>query len=898
MEKLVAVMRRKSDVILITDCRLKGGVEKIKKIFRVGRGVQYDLYVNSSKSERGVCIAINRGRDIEILQEERDLNDENFLLLKCKMENKLFLLGGVYGPNANNTNFYAQLRIKIESYGIPFLIGGDFNTVLDGSMGEENLDLEDRQQIPNRENGKYLREWIEGGDICDPFRKKYPMSRSMSYVPFRTKKRVNNLWVDTNYGKSRLDFFLMSNELFPEVESVFYGERITRDLDHLEAVIKLGKHPNIKKSILIRNNTLDREEAEEISVLGYLDCLNSHLLHRNEAIQNTVGTLQRLYIDLCNLRGEIEINGPNDIVTDRITELSLQWTNTVRGLGDLNELNDLELQCSPTTFYEVLLNEYKNRLVSLQGNIDSRKLFKRKWLAKKLEVFRRLFPPGAVQIKQCEDDILNYDSLDLKAETDKYLEFLRENNEKPTKGFCKLGKNVSTVDDIEQILDNDGIAFPNAEAREKHITGFYRNLYSKKIDRIIEIESLFSQAELERVNAKNQKIPANIMESLEGEITDQELEKSLKNSNMGSCPGWDGVSYKMLNKVWEFIKVPIQKMANEGFAQGILSPTLRTGLIKLIPKGKNNSRVEDWRPITLLTTSYKIISGVVASRLEVALPYIIGRGQKGFLKYKNMGTCVQNVIDGIADSWYKREQMGTLMIDFVKAFDSIEHSFIRQSMEFFGFGINMIGMVQTLLTERRSCINLNNEHGKYFAIARGAPQGDRSSPYIFIICIEVLILKLENDDTGLIVGRKRIGIQHNRESHGDQLIEAFADDLSVLFKWSVNALGRILVILNEYGAASGLMINKSKTSLLISGIEWEGGESVLGIKISKTCKLLGVKIDYKCAELEKNWVECLRKVWGLIHYWTKYRLSITGENNGSKDLPCFTSNFLYGNYST
>jgi hypothetical protein len=54
-------------------------------------------------------------------------------------------------------------------------------------------------------------------------------------------------------------------------------------------------------------------------------------------------------------------------------------------------------------------------------------------------------------------------------------------------------------------------------------------------------------------------------------------------------------------------------MANAGFEQGFLSPTLRTGLIKLIPKGKNNSRVEDWRPITLLTTSYKIISGVVGN---------------------------------------------------------------------------------------------------------------------------------------------------------------------------------------------------------------------------------------------------------------------------------------------
>jgi hypothetical protein len=335
-------------------------------------------------------------------------------------------------------------------------------------------------------------------------------------------------------------------------------------------------------------------------------------------------------------------------------------------------------------------------------------------------------------------------------------------------------------------------------------------------------------------------------------------------------------------------------MANEGFTQGFLSPTLRTGLIKLIPKGKNSSRVEDWRPITLLTTSYKIISGVVASRLEVALPYIIGRGQKGFLKYKNMGTCVQNVIDSIADSWSKREQMGSLMIDFVKAFDSIEHAFINQAMKFFGFGEIITGMVQTLLTDRRSCINLNNSHGKYFKIARGAPQGDRSSPYIFIICIEILILKLENDDSGLIKCRERIGPGNARYRECNDLIEAFADDLTVLFRWSINALGRILTILNEFGTYSGLMINMSKTSLMISGVEWEGGESVLGIKITQNCKLLGIKIDNKVSDLDRNWTECLRKIWGLIHYWSKLRLSITGRVMVAKTFLVSQATFYMG----
>jgi len=115
------------------------------------------------------------------------------------------------------------------------------------------------------------------------------------------------------------------------------------------------------------------------------------------------------------------------------------------------------------------------------------------------------------------------------------------------------------------------------------------------------------------------------------------LDKSLKGSNLNSSPGWDGVSYKFLKSIWEFVKLLLTKMANEGFEQGFLSPTLRTGLIKIIPKGKNNTKVSDWRPITLLTTSHKLISGVVAGRLKKALPTIIGRGQKGIFKIQKHG---------------------------------------------------------------------------------------------------------------------------------------------------------------------------------------------------------------------------------------------------------------------
>jgi hypothetical protein len=199
-----------------------------------------------------------------------------------------------------------------------------------------------------------------------------------------------------------------------------------------------------------------------------------------------------------------------------------------------------------------------------------------------------------------------------------------------------MGKNSTTVDDIAQIQKPGGGEFENDKERAEHVRNFYENLYKKKIDRVMEIESFFSDEEWERVGRDGKKLEDNLRDELEGEVTIEELKKSLDSSNNASCPGWDGISYKCLERLWEHIKVPMRNMAKESFENGTLSSTLRTGIIKLIPKGKNNTRVEDWRPITLLPTSYKIISGVVVARLEKTLPHIIGRAQKGFLKHKNM----------------------------------------------------------------------------------------------------------------------------------------------------------------------------------------------------------------------------------------------------------------------
>ncbi len=423
------------------------------------------------------------------------------------------------------------------------------------------------------------------------------------------------------------------------------------------------------------------------------------------------------------------------------------------------------------------------------------------------------------------------------------------------------------MDDISQIQKNGGGAFQTSDDRAEHIRKFYENLYKKKIDRILEIESFFTEGEWETIRGTGKKLDEEKKMELEGEISMEELEKSLNSSNLNSCPGWDGVSYKCIRKLWKYLKHIMLKMTNDSFREGKLPETLRTGLIKLIPKGKNSTRVEDWRPITLLPTSYKIISGVIAGRLEKTLPHIIGRAQKGFLKHKNMGTVLHNVIDGIANSWEENEQMGVLLVDFIKAFDSVEHSFIKKAMEHFNIGPVLVGMVMTLLNDRKACINLGDRYSGSFKIERGTPQGDRSSPYIFLISVEKLLIRLELGGDGVLTGR--YGIDGSGQMVNG-IGEAFADDLTAIYKLSEGATRKVLRILEDFSKLSGLCVNKEKTHIMVTGREWEGNKHIEGIEIKQECRLLGAIIDNKVKNLQQNWDKVIVKIRGLVNNWNQY----------------------------
>ena len=158
---------------------------------------------------------------------------------------------------------------------------------------------------------------------------------------------------------------------------------------------------------------------------------------------------------------------------------------------------------------------------------------------------------------------------------------------------------------------------------EATIRTFYENLYrerptSSSEDDIKEFMGDTAYDQFSKIYQRN--IPTYTQEKLARDLDSEEVLFAIHNGKHGVAPGISGFSrefYKVLSK--DLIGF-IMKYIIFSEKQGILSSNQRIGVITLLPKGiKDKKALKNWRPITLLSTLYKIISGVIANRFKVAL---------------------------------------------------------------------------------------------------------------------------------------------------------------------------------------------------------------------------------------------------------------------------------------
>ena len=316
----------------------------------------------------------------------------------------------------------------------------------------------------------------------------------------------------------------------------------------------------------------------------------------------------------------------------------------------------------------------------------------------------------------------------------------------------------------------------------------------------------------------------------------------------------------------------------------------KMGVITLIPKGnKDRKLLSNWRPISLLNVIYKIASSCIANRIKQILPFVINESQKGFMSGRFIGENIRLLFDLMLYTDLNDIPGLLLIIDFEKAFDSISHDFIFQALDFFNFGDSIKSWIKLFYENASSCAMVNGHMTNRFNIERGCRQGDPLSPYIFLLCAEILSIMVRKCDG--INGIKIANVQHK--------IIQYADDTLITLDGTEDDLKKTIEILNTFEAASGLSLNKHKTKVMWIGRYKERKDSLcteenLDWVFDGYFKYLGIDFSGDLHDMvDHNFYTQILHINSQMTLWLKRSLTVFGRIIVVKSLLVSKLNYLF-----
>ena len=242
------------------------------------------------------------------------------------------------------------------------------------------------------------------------------------------------------------------------------------------------------------------------------------------------------------------------------------------------------------------------------------------------------------------------------------------------------------------------------------------------------------------------------------EIDPDTVYKTLMSLNLSKATGPDLISNQILNRIAPGISASLSRLFNYSLSVGSFPNQWKVANVIPIYKKGDKSKVESYRPVSLLCGISKVFERIVANSIKDHLESnnLISEKQSGFKKGDSTVNQLIYFYEIVSSAFENGEEVRAIYLDISKAFDKIWHRGLLHKLRAFGFKNEMLAWFKSYLTDRGQKVVLNGITSSVSYLNAGVPQGSILGPILFTMYVndvtsEVLCdILLYADDMTLI----------------------------------------------------------------------------------------------------------------------------------------------------
>lgn len=432
--------------------------------------------------------------------------------------------------------------------------------------------------------------------------------------------------------------------------------------------------------------------------------------------------------------------------------------------------------------------------------------------------------------------------------------------ERNTRYFLQLEKQRQQGNNIKEIVNSEGDIIRDTDGILEEEYKYYEKLYTKT-----EIDN---ERQKKYLSIMKEKVDEESRVFCDEQLDIEEIRDAVIDMNRNKSPGTDGLTTEFYQTFWGKLEPVLFKVYLQIFEQGIMSRSMRKGMITLIykQKGERNS-LQNYRPISLLNVDYKILTRVFANRLKKVIGSIINKNQTCCIPNRAISDTIASVRDLIDYCDIENVQGYIIKIDQQKAFDKVDHKYLFNVIEKFGFGMNFQKWIQIFYKDILSAVKCNGHLTPFFKVERSVRQGCPISAMLYVLSAEPLAMYLNNNEDihGIPVPNSDL----------TSLVYQHADDTTVTVT-DKKSVGKVFDVFKEYEEISGSKVNVQKSEIYVLG---NAPKAYLpNIKILEDAiQILGVYLGDKKHVDILNWKDKIVKMNRIVNMWKQRNLSLLGR---------------------